>query len=98
MELTSTAKTVSVYIEDNQSSQEESKEPVEQAAEKSAETAEPSEGSQEQPASEQDSVPAEEPANIDAEEVILDNPNLEKIIREQLPKPEGALLKKTWKS
>ncbi|WHY61520.1 leucine-rich repeat domain-containing protein [Cytobacillus firmus] len=93
VELTSTAKTVSVYIEDNQSSQEESKEPVEQAAEKSAETAEPSEGSQEQPASEQDSVPAEEPANIDAEEVILDNPNLEKIIREQLPKPEGALLK-----
>ncbi|MDM5228337.1 leucine-rich repeat domain-containing protein [Cytobacillus sp. NJ13] len=93
VELTSAAKTVSVYIEDNQSSQEESKEPAEQATEERAEAAKPSEGSQEQPASEQGSVPAEEPAAINAEEVILDNPNLEKIIREQLPKPEGALLK-----
>ena len=93
VELTSAAKTVSVYIEDNQSSQEETKEPAEKATEESAESTETSEGSQEQPASEQESVPAAEPANIDAEEVILDNPNLEKIIREQLPKPEGALLK-----
>ncbi|USK49630.1 leucine-rich repeat domain-containing protein [Bacillus sp. CMF12] len=93
VELTSAAKTVSVYIEDNQSSQEESEEPVEEAKEEKAETTEPSDGSQEQPASEKDSASTEEPTKSVGEEVTLDNPNLEKIIREQLPKPEGALLK-----
>ncbi|WP_427036692.1 leucine-rich repeat domain-containing protein [Cytobacillus pseudoceanisediminis] len=88
VDLTSAAKKVSVYIEDSQSSSEESEEPAEEAK-----TDESSKGSQEQAESDQDPPSTEEPANPVAEEVIVENPNLEKIIREQLPKPEGALLK-----
>ncbi|WP_053433597.1 leucine-rich repeat domain-containing protein [Sporosarcina globispora] len=93
VELTSAAKTVSVYIEDSQSSPAESEEPEEKATEEKIGTAESSEGSQEQAVHEQDSASKEEPTNSVGEEVILGNPKLENIIREQLPKPEGTLLK-----